>query len=204
MSGWVSPTHPAPSPIPPGCAGGVVMGREVGGENGHPHPHRVDGALSRCRSQGRGACAAGALCRTSVFEMGGACFKEPGPVIFASGGVGTDFTRRCAQDGRVQLFSTGALCWTGFGLLPNTVEEYVLLSVFLFCLHTFVGLKRTWDQKLSSGRSLISSSSVSRTLNNISCDIHPHSSNGGQVGLPTTNGEHCTGEFSLSCVRPNF
>ena len=29
------------------------------------------------------------------FEMGGACFKQPGPVTFASGGVGTDFTRRC-------------------------------------------------------------------------------------------------------------
>ena len=42
--------------------------------------------------RGRGACAAGALFRTSVFEMGGACFKEPGPVIFASGRVGTDFT----------------------------------------------------------------------------------------------------------------
>ena len=54
--------------------------------------------------------------------------------------------------------------------------------VFLCCLHTFVGLKRTWDQKLSSGRSLISSSSVSWTLYNISCDIHPHSSFGGQVG----------------------
>ena len=41
---------------------------------------------------GRGACAGGALCRTSVFEKGGASFKEPGPVIFASGGFGTDFT----------------------------------------------------------------------------------------------------------------
>ena len=61
-----------------------------------------------------------------------------------------------------------ALCWTGFGLQANTVA--------------FVGLKRTWDQKLSSGRSLISSSSVSRTLNNISYDIHPHSSTDGQVG----------------------
>ena len=34
----------------------------------------------------------GALCCTSVFEKGGASFKEPGPVIFASGGFGTDFT----------------------------------------------------------------------------------------------------------------
>ena len=34
----------------------------------------------------------GAFFRTSVFEMGGACFKEPGPVFFASGGGGTDFT----------------------------------------------------------------------------------------------------------------
>ena len=104
----------------------------MGGENGHPRSRRVDGALSRCRSRGRGACAAGVLFRTSVFEMGGACFKEPDPVIFASSGVGTDFTHRCDQDGRVRLFSTGALCWTGFGLLPNTVEEYVLLSAFSF------------------------------------------------------------------------
>ena len=64
----------------------------MGGENGDPHPRRVDGALSRRRSQGRGACAAGALFPTSVFEKGGASFKEPGPVIFASGGFGTDFT----------------------------------------------------------------------------------------------------------------
>ena len=152
----------------------------MGGENGHPHPRRVDGALLRCRSQGRGACAAGAFFRTSVFEMGGACFKEPGPVIFASGGGGTDFTLystlatfrpdlctipqptvstalavRPRHAGTVS-FSTCALCWTGFGFQANTVEEYVLLSAFFF-LHTFVGLKRTWDQKLSSGRSFISS-----------------------------------------------
>ena len=104
----------------------------MGGENGHPLPRRVDGASSRCRSQGRGACAAGALFRTSVFEKGGASFKEPGPVIFASGGFGTDFTQhwRCDHDGRVRLFSTCALCWTGFGLQANIVEEYVLLSAF--------------------------------------------------------------------------
>ena len=40
------------------------------------------------------------------------------------------------------------LYWTGFGFQADIVEEYVLLSVFL---HFFVGLKRTWDQKLSSG-----------------------------------------------------
>ena len=34
------------------------------------------------------------------------------------------------------------------GFQANNVEEYVLLSALL---HTFVGLKRTWDQKLSSG-----------------------------------------------------
>ena len=34
----------------------------------------------------------------------------------------------------------------------NTVEEYVLLSALL---HIFVGLKRTWDQKLSSGLKLL-------------------------------------------------
>ena len=40
------------------------------------------------------------------------------------------------------------LYWTGFGFQANIVEEYVLLSA---SLHIFVGLKRTWDQKLSSG-----------------------------------------------------
>merc|ERR1712136_340768 len=40
------------------------------------------------------------------------------------------------------------LYWTGFGFQANIVEEYVLLSALL---HIFVGLKRTWDQKLSSG-----------------------------------------------------
>merc|ERR1712032_179036 len=38
------------------------------------------------------------------------------------------------------------LYWTGFGLPANIVEEYILLSVLL---HVFVGLKRTWDQKLA-------------------------------------------------------
>merc|ERR1712113_239238 len=38
------------------------------------------------------------------------------------------------------------LDWTGFGLPANIVEEYILLSVLL---HVFVGLKRTWDQKLA-------------------------------------------------------
>ena len=128
MSGWVSPPptlHQVRSQL---VHWWVVMGagRWVGRMGTHI-PSRVDGALSRCRNLGRGACAAGALFRTSVFEMGGACFKEPGPVTFASGGVGTDFTRRCDQDGRLRLFSTGALYWTGFGLLANTVEEYVLL-----------------------------------------------------------------------------
>ena len=40
------------------------------------------------------------------------------------------------------------LYWTGFGFQANIVEEYVLLGALL---HIFVGLKRTWDQKLSSG-----------------------------------------------------
>merc|ERR1712048_618457 len=40
------------------------------------------------------------------------------------------------------------LYWTGFGLPANIVEEYILLSVLL---HVFVGLKRTWDTKLSYG-----------------------------------------------------
>merc|ERR1711879_496284 len=40
------------------------------------------------------------------------------------------------------------LYWTGFGLPANIVEEYVLLSALL---HVFVGLKRTWDMKLTMG-----------------------------------------------------
>merc|ERR1712032_54650 len=40
------------------------------------------------------------------------------------------------------------LYWTGFGLPANTVEEYVLLAALL---HVFVGLKRTWDMKLTMG-----------------------------------------------------
>ena len=49
------PTHPAPSPIPLGALGSGDGGREVGGENGHPHPRRVDGALLRCRYSGKRA-----------------------------------------------------------------------------------------------------------------------------------------------------
>ena len=37
---------------------------------------------------------------------------------------------------------------TGLGFQANIVEEYVLLSALL---HIFAGLKRTRDQKLSSG-----------------------------------------------------
>jgi succinate dehydrogenase hydrophobic anchor subunit/predicted heme/steroid binding protein len=40
------------------------------------------------------------------------------------------------------------LYWTGFGLPANIVEEYILLAALL---HAFVGLKRTWDMKLSMG-----------------------------------------------------
>jgi hypothetical protein len=40
------------------------------------------------------------------------------------------------------------LYWTGFGLPANIVEEYILLSIIL---HVIVGLKRTWDMKLTSG-----------------------------------------------------
>lgn len=40
------------------------------------------------------------------------------------------------------------LYWTGFGLPANIVEEYILLCA---CLHVFVGLKRTWDMKLTMG-----------------------------------------------------
>merc|ERR1712152_91880 len=40
------------------------------------------------------------------------------------------------------------LYWTGLGLPANIVEEYILLSVLL---HAFVGLKRTYDMKLTMG-----------------------------------------------------
>ena len=40
------------------------------------------------------------------------------------------------------------LYWTGLGFQANIVEEFVLLSALL---HIFAGLKRTRDQKLSSG-----------------------------------------------------
>merc|ERR1712110_1060190 len=40
------------------------------------------------------------------------------------------------------------LYWTGFGAPANIVEEYILLSILL---HVFVGLKRTWDMKLTMG-----------------------------------------------------
>merc|ERR1712130_132804 len=40
------------------------------------------------------------------------------------------------------------LYWTGFGLPANIVEEYILLAVLL---HVFVGLKRTYDMKLTMG-----------------------------------------------------
>merc|ERR1712187_472203 len=40
------------------------------------------------------------------------------------------------------------LYWTGFGLPANIVDEYLWLSVLL---HVFVGLKRTWDMKLTMG-----------------------------------------------------
>lgn len=40
------------------------------------------------------------------------------------------------------------LYWTGFGLPANIVEEYVLLAALL---HVLVGLKRTWDMKLTMG-----------------------------------------------------
>merc|ERR1711959_690101 len=40
------------------------------------------------------------------------------------------------------------LYWTGFGLPANIVEEYILLSILL---HVFVGVKRTWDMKLTMG-----------------------------------------------------
>ena len=40
------------------------------------------------------------------------------------------------------------LYWRGFGFQANSVDECVLLRVLL---HILVGLKQTWDQKLSSG-----------------------------------------------------
>ena len=83
-------------------------------------------------------------------------------------------------------------------------------------MHTFVGLKRTWDQKLSSERYC----SVSRTLNNTfdavrapSCTLRFVKTKQGSLSdftqnslwatfrpdllhLPTTNGEHCTGDVT--------
>lgn len=40
------------------------------------------------------------------------------------------------------------LYWTGFGIPANIVEEYIILCAML---HVFVGLKRTYDMKLSMG-----------------------------------------------------
>ena len=40
------------------------------------------------------------------------------------------------------------LCWSGEGFRANIVGEYVLLGALL---HIFVGLERTWDQKMSQG-----------------------------------------------------
>ena len=56
MSGWVSPHPPCTKSDPTWCIGGVVMGagRWVGRMGTHI-PSRVDGALSRCRSLGRGS-----------------------------------------------------------------------------------------------------------------------------------------------------
>ena len=58
MSGWVSPTHPAPSPIP---FGALRIGDGAG-----RFPSRVDGALWRRRSQGSHGKAADG--RTAKFE----------------------------------------------------------------------------------------------------------------------------------------
>ena len=65
---------------------------------------------------------------------------------------------------------------TCLGFEANIVEEYVLLSALL---HIFAGLKRTRDQKLSSG---LMSGQLSLA---ITCR-HRH-----PVGLPTTLEEIC-------------
>ena len=49
---------------------------------------------------------------------------------------------------REQTTSAGTVYSTGLGFQANIVEECVLLSALL---HIFAGLKKTWDQKLSSG-----------------------------------------------------
>ena len=109
LQGLTAPTHPAPSPIPLGALeeGGDGGGRWVGRMGTHiPAECLVEASISGQRRMcwtGVGVHAqpglsssiqtgCGALCRTSVFEKGGARFKEPGPVIFASGGFGSDFT----------------------------------------------------------------------------------------------------------------
>ena len=86
------------------------------------------------------------------FKMKERCLHEvPFPCSFPlwcmSSGICT-----CSRD---QTTSTGTVIstfvctyCTGLGFQANIVEEYMLLSALL---HIFAGLKRTQDQKLSSG-----------------------------------------------------
>ena len=111
LRGLTVPTHPAPSPIPLGALWEVVMGAGGGWGEWAPTPPQsawcfvevsISGQRRMCwtgvgvqaqpglSSSMKTGC--GALCRTSVFEKGGASFKEPCPVFYASGGFGTDFT----------------------------------------------------------------------------------------------------------------
>ena len=82
------------------------------------------------------------------------------------------------------------LYWTGVGFQANIVEEEVLLSALS---HIFAGLRRTWDHKPSTGLmggqltlaisdlkllTFMTISSISATLDHISCALHQPSSIG--------------------------
>ena len=87
---------------------------------------------SRCGADGVSVCV---LCRSIIHFF----FCIPSEILFHPQGP---------DDFNGYGYFYVRLYWTGFGFQANIVEEYVLLSALL---HIFVGLKRTWDQKLSSG-----------------------------------------------------
>ena len=91
-------------------------------------------------------------------------------IVYASLWCMPSGTCTCPRD---QTTSTGAvifhvrLCCTGLGFQANIVEKYVLLCALL---HIFVGLKRTRDQKLSSG--LMSGHSISVSARHFLVVLH--------------------------------
>ena len=78
----------------------------MGGENGHPLPQQSGWCFVEVSISGqRRMCFWSALSHILfLLKWVALVFKEPGPVTFASGGVGTDFTRRATKNGRVLLF----------------------------------------------------------------------------------------------------